>query len=142
MGIAEFAIGSSFSDNLSWHFGFVGSGVRDPETPVWMRPHGGRDHLVVGFGLTFHLMPSNFYFSFVSGRAVHTVDRVHRGGNILPEDRAPEHVWDGYGFAASVGKEWWISDNWGLGIAFQTLVIESSEGRFQSSGPVLSVTFN
>jgi hypothetical protein len=142
MGIAEFSIGSSVSESLSWHFTVVGSGVSDPNTPVWQRPHGGRDHAIVGFGVTFHLMPSNVYFSFSSGHAVHTIDRVSRSGLNIPEERKPEHIWDGYGYSAVVGKEWWLSANWSLGVAFQTLVIESSEGRFTSSGPVLSATFN
>ena len=142
MGIGGFAIGSSLSSSWSLHFSIVGSGVSDPNTPVWQRPHGARDHAIVGFGLTYHLMPSNVYFSFSSGHAVHTIDRVERSGNVLPEDRRPEHLWDGYGYSASVGKEWWLSANWSLGIAFQALMIESSEGRFTSSGPVLSVTYN
>ncbi len=62
-----------------------------------------------GAGLSYYFMPLNVYVS---------------GALILPTlSLASADVTKlGLGLDASVGKEWWVSSNWGLGLAFQLLV--------------------
>ena len=36
----------------------------------------------------------------------------------LPDDKAYQKLY-GIGINLAIGKEWWVSDNWGLGVAAQ-----------------------
>jgi hypothetical protein len=48
----------------------------------------------------------------------------------------------GFGFNLMVGKEWWVSDNWGLGVALQLLLAgaKDRDGTEWDSG-ALAVLF-
>jgi hypothetical protein len=67
---------------------------------------------VVGFGagVTYYFMPSNMY---VSGAVTYTQLSVQRDGEEIGESD-----W-GPGVSLMVGKEWWVSNNWGVGVALQ-----------------------
>ena len=61
-----------------------------------------------GIGLTYYFMPVNLYLTGAVGfsYAQVEVDGVDRGSSDV-----------GFGLNVDLGKEWWVSDNWGLGIA-------------------------
>jgi hypothetical protein len=86
------------------------------------KSYGGGDGamiLMVGFGpgVAYYLEPINMYFSgtlIFSGlmaSPLETKDSKTKGIDLTSDI--------GFGFSMQVGKEWWVSDNWGLGAAFQ-----------------------
>jgi hypothetical protein len=81
---------------------------------------------VVGFGagLAYYLMPVNIYVSAAF---------LATWLNIIDDSDENNHVtlWEtsiGYGLDASIGKEWFISDSLGLGVALQ-LTIGTMKGK-------------
>jgi hypothetical protein len=67
------------------------------------------DVSAIGAGISYYL-PYNFYISGSLDIPVATL-------TIGKEEGSSEA---GLGFDLAVGKEWWISDNWGLGLAINT----------------------
>ena len=62
---------------------------------------------LLGAGLTYYLMPANVYFTGVVGIAKASADN----GSTESSTKA------GFGLEGDIGKEWWVSDNWGIGLA-------------------------
>lgn len=60
-----------------------------------------------GIGLCYYFMPINIY---ISADAAAVQGTIKTGGTSGETDT-------GAAFTLSIGKEWWISDNWGLGVA-------------------------
>ncbi len=63
--------------------------------------------LGVGGGFSYYIMPSNIYFSASISASRATLEISGNSGN-------SEY---GLGGQIAVGKEWWVSKNWGLGLA-------------------------
>ncbi len=63
-----------------------------------------------GIGLTYYLMPTNLYLSATLGMTQLTIQED--GEEVGETDFGP-------GLSAMFGKEWWVSANWGLGLAGQ-----------------------
>lgn len=76
---------------------------------------------MLGVGISYYVMPLNLYFDGVVGVAV-----IASGYDYAGDDRDYESD-IGFGFDLDVGKEWWVSDNWGLGAAVR-LSITRVEG--------------
>lgn len=60
-----------------------------------------------GAGLSYYIMPINFYLSADVGTAK---DQITVSGTKYDSEA-------GLGVNVQIGKEWWVSDNWGLGAA-------------------------
>jgi hypothetical protein len=73
---------------------------------------------VVGFGpgLAYYF-PSNF---FVGGTLAFSQLTVQQRSGVTTQNVANSDT--GFGVSAMVGKEWWVSDSWGLGIVGQLYV--------------------
>ncbi len=70
-------------------------------------------------GVSFYIMPINIYISpelYFAGSATGSGDDyiAPDGTPVIVEDSDAE---SGQGFGVRIGKEWWVSPNWGLGIA-------------------------
>jgi hypothetical protein len=48
----------------------------------------------------------------------------------------------GLGAKGALGKEWWVSDNWGLGIAGTLLIGSSNDGGEQMTSAVVGLNFS
>ena len=108
-------IGASVDDNLVIHGRIelgVGGGVSfDGEDPPgsagWQFAH-----YMLGVGVTYYFMPINIYVTGVVGAA---------GGSLSTSEDSPvevnESVGGGIGLNLDVGKEWWATDDWALGVA-------------------------
>jgi len=81
-----------------WNYAFLGTFLSIPDYSALA--------LTYSVGLTRYFMPQNIYVSTSLGFKQMGV----RYGNIFSEA-------SGLGLQASVGKEWWVSKNWGLGLA-------------------------
>ena len=94
----------------------------------------------VGAGAAYYLEALNAFVSFTVSRAVL---EVLDGGRRATASRA------GVTFEGKVGKEWWVSPNWGLGVGgavmFGRIGVESDPNASWSvagGGLLFSATFN
>ncbi len=97
---------------------------------------------VVGYGvlLNWYFMPSNIYFAVTPSITRLVVSDSSGSGN---------SEW-GFGLRAALGKEWWVSDHWGLGVS-GSLAFSSNKDSSASGAPdwstfgfgvALSATYN
>jgi hypothetical protein len=95
---------------------------------------------LVGIGMTSYFS-SNYYLTGAVGMAE---SRYKSNGTTYKTDK-------GYGANIMAGKEWWVSDDWGLGIAGQFLYTvcpaKSSAGsrpdvKSSSFGILFSASYN
>ena len=63
----------------------------------------------VGLNLTYYFMPINIYVSATPSIGVLT---AKQGGSSYDTK-------NGFAFRLAAGKEWWVSDNWGIGLNLQ-----------------------
>ncbi|RKU18352.1 hypothetical protein C6501_02695 [Candidatus Poribacteria bacterium] len=141
----KIGIGYALVENLIVSLDIFGSVLVDPEVEINGQELGEADAELtianVGLGMTYYLMPSNFYLSGSIGLAT----------GELETDFGTFDTDLGYGINFALGKEWWVSDNWGLGVAthlyYSSLPDENSIGEVSylntaSIGILFSATFN
>jgi len=125
--IMDIAIGYSVIENLAITADLFGGIQINPKRTVnghSVSTSGIQlDSLGFGVGATYYFMPLNLYANLGIGVAEMVLD----AGNTRSETNT------GGGFHVGVGKEWWVSDNWGLGLAGQF---------FYMAVPVEDVTFH
>ncbi len=73
---------------------------------------------VVGIGVTYYWMPVNIYVTGSLGMASSFLV-LHDGDSGQNDEDLARDLTTGVGAAVMVGKEWWVSDNWALGVALQ-----------------------
>ena len=116
-GSFELSIGGALTENVILHGTLAGAGIGEPNF------HGNGDAFqgeyddvslgFVGIGATYYIMPANVYISSSIGASSISLE-----GNDQDRDREMDD--NGVGLILQVGKEWWVSDNWGIGVAAQT----------------------
>jgi hypothetical protein len=123
--------------NLALHATLFGWAISDPELtidsesvtlPATLSVSG------IGAGATYYLMPANVYLSGSVGFGTLTfeVDSVS--------------VDSDYGtlFDATLGKEWWVGENWGIGVAgsinYHSIPDPSTEDNWTGMGFALRFT--
>jgi hypothetical protein len=74
-----------------------------------------------GGGVAYYFMPANVYVSAAIAAIQLRVD--YKDEEIAKTDT-------GVGIDLLVGKEWWVSEGWGVGVA-----LELSGGRVKDNGP-------
>ena len=104
-------IGYALRENFIVNLDMFGGVMVDPELGINGEVIGETDAEVtisnLGLGLTYYIMPSNFYLSGSFGLSIAQIET----------DYTTFETDLGYGLNIMVGKEWWVSDNWGIGIA-------------------------
>ena len=110
-GIFSFQIGGVISKNLILFGDFSSVTVTDPDLE-WGGREGTTSETALssssfGGGITYYIMPSNIYFSFSLLMSKTTIE--------FENSKADSD--SGFGINLSVGKEWWVSDDWGIGAA-------------------------
>lgn len=110
-GDVNIAIGGIVAPNLALHGTLLSWAASDPDVTVEnLAGNINGDLTVSGLagGVTYYFMPSNLY---VSGS-------VGVGSVSLDLDAGPSGETDaGVIGDVTVGKEWWVGDSWGLGLA-------------------------
>jgi hypothetical protein len=140
--LGEVSLGGSSSEDLSIHLTLALSSWEPPknDTSRFASHHDGVIYMgVVGLGMTSHWMPSNFYLSASIGRSFKTRTTVDDRSGL---DSLGKVVWHDLGVSAAFGKEWWLSDDLGVGVALQGMLLNTEDGRYIFGGPVLSMTYN
>lgn len=146
------AIGGVITDNLALHADVF---VASLFNPTYENKNGTAVTLndlditmrfgSVGVGVTYYIMPMNLYLCGSLGLAVASTEvRYTRLGLTFTD------TWEsqtGFGLNLMVGKEWWVSDNWGLGVAGQfiyaNIPVKDKTGAEDSfSGGSLGVLFS
>lgn len=122
-----FDIGGAVSENLILHARLSGliNHVDEKETVVLddssidlKVPAIG--NMLLGGGLTYYIMPSNLYMTFVLGLASSGFAVEKRGLTDEEEEIVDDELEQpeaGVGFNFDFGKEWWVGSEWGLGVA-------------------------
>jgi len=113
-GVAQalrFQIGGTVAENLMLYGEFGGVMQIEPDIE-WMGQSASTSDVTVsvydfGGGITYYLMPSNFYFSL---SLLASQAEIENSGNKGTSEY-------GFGFNAMVGKEWWVDAQWALGVA-------------------------
>jgi hypothetical protein len=128
------SIGGSLKKNLMLHADFNKIGIQDDDDDA---AHPGLDLYGLGIGITRYWMPVNIYLTGSIGAAVS-----------LLQDGDDNYNNAAFGVLGkvSVGKEWWISSNWGLGVAVQGTysytTLDSVHVQHGSCAAVFSATYN
>jgi hypothetical protein len=78
---------------------------------------------MIGGGVSYFLMPLNMYLGAAVGLAVVS-------GQYKRPNRATREFNSkvGFGLDAEIGKEWWIADDWGLGLAARFSFADAAAG--------------
>ncbi len=112
----SFSMGSSIGENLILH-GDIWLSVISTERGSY-QPYQEFGTVVIGVGLTYYWMPHNFYLTGSLGMASSFLVMRDHIANLSSEDRTSEAI-HGVGLSVTAGKEWWVSDNWAVGVAMQ-----------------------
>ena len=103
------AVGGAVSPNLILACHLWGASVSDPDVALNGTTVGTASGTLsmTGFGvnLTYYFMPINVYLSVTPSIGVLTAE----SGGTTSETK------NGFALRLAAGKEWWVSDNWGLG---------------------------
>lgn len=93
----------------------------------------------IGAGLAYYIMPANLYLSATIAASKITASS---NGEDFDTNFGPS-------VSLMIGKEWWVSDNWGLGVAGQLFLgsmkdSDESDAKWKviSGGVVFSATYN
>lgn len=143
-GLFNFAIGGSVAQDLILHMDVSGVRTSDPKVEIngseQAADVSSSSTSLLAIGLTYYFS-SNMYVTGAAGVA----KSKNESGGIEGETDT------GYGLNVMIGKEWWVSDNWGLGLAGQFLYTNcpdkgingvSTDVKSTSFGILLSATYN
>lgn len=108
----ELAIGGIVTSNLAIHGTLMGWGITEPDVELTGFPEGANlpaDLILsgAGAGLTYFIMPVNIYLTGTVGFSQLTIS----------EGAVSVNSSTGFMFEAAVGKEFFVSDRWGIGFA-------------------------
>jgi len=117
----DIAVGGIVTTNLALHGTIFGTGLADPEVTAGGETLGTAEGASLtgtafGLGVTYYVMPANLYLSGSIGAAVATARVENRDG---PDTEVETDT--GYAIDLVVGKEWWVSSQWGIGVALQVV---------------------
>jgi hypothetical protein len=110
------AVGGALTENLILYGELFGQGMDDPDvdgTPIDSAAVSA-SLAGIGPGVTYYFMPLNLY---VSGTIALVGGSVQIEDELEDDGRSERRTQAGLGLGLAVGKEWWLSGNWGLGVA-------------------------
>jgi hypothetical protein len=112
----SFSMGGAVAENLILHGDIWLTVFSDEKRGNQLYQEFGT--AVIGLGLTYYWMPYNIYLTGSLGFANSFLTLRDRFAGWNDEDRASETA-RGVGLSIVTGKEWWVSDNWAVGVALQ-----------------------
>jgi len=143
-GTFSIDLGGAASDMITLHARLATLAIVNPSVEVDGESIGEFDELSISATLfapaiTFYFMPVNVYTTFAIGGSYITFSVDDRDVDDVETDI-------GYGINLDVGKEWWSSDQWGLGVAgrlWWTAVVEDVDaGEDRLSMLALTLQFS
>jgi len=99
----------------------------------------------VGGALYYYFMPANVFIGGGAGYGFASAGRHNM--SLLSNRPDPPAYLDGSAVSGhlDVGKEWWVSDRWGIGLGLRgqyTRIVDDRKGQIVSGQLYLSATFN
>jgi hypothetical protein len=114
------AFGGSITPNLVLYGEIVGSSALEPNSKYGGTSSTLTDYNVnlfgIGPGVAYFLVPANVYFSGTLAFSQLT-ESYNGSSNSSSNNNSVDLTNMGIGASFMVGKEWWVSTNWGLGVA-------------------------
>lgn len=113
-GQFDLKIGGAIKENLLLHATLISSEMPGPRIKIAHGEQGKASNdlsigeEMLGVGLTYYVMPKNIFFSGSIGIGSFSVSDNSSNSDYLTQS--------GFSMQLKVGKEWWISKNWGFGI--------------------------
>jgi hypothetical protein len=109
----DFKIGGTIQENLILHAtmdskSIVGPNIKNGSISVSTSNNLSISEGFLGGGLTYYIMPANIFVSSSLGIGYYGFVNTDNNTNIATQK--------GLGIQLKLGKEWWVSANWGLGI--------------------------
>jgi hypothetical protein len=137
-GSMDIAIGAVVKDNFAVHATIGAWGLVDPDVELNGEEEVATDTsltmTLIGAGFTYYLGQSNVYLTASGGASMLT----------LEFEGESENSNTGVAFDVGLGKEWWVSDNWGLGVSatvgYHSVPPGDAENHFK--GPSFAVRFS
>jgi hypothetical protein len=137
-GMLTIAAGLALTPNLILFGEITGNSVSEPEFDGGAGSQEIPDTTMslsgIGAGAAFYVMPVNLYFA-ASLLAIQARLESDNANFDLESDT-------GVGLHLVVGKEWWVSDNWGLGAAANLLVGRMKDDGEPQTGAAFSIAFS
>jgi hypothetical protein len=91
---------------------------------------------MIGGGISYFIMPLNMYLGAAVGLA------LIAGRYRLPgRDELKFNGEVGFGFDGEIGKEWWVADDWGIGIAARLSIADVPGGDSVPDGASFGAAF-
>lgn len=122
-GMFSLDAGGSLAPNLVLHGRLSSATIANAQLTVDGDDRGTLDGFTVdafllGPALTYYFMPINIYVTAAVGLSW-----------LSFEDEIYAEGWSeaGIGFNLDLGKEWWVRDNWGLGVAGRLFVVSAGD---------------
>ncbi len=143
-------IGGNVKENLSLFFEadslILFSGTKNIETDRQSEDSNTSEETTYGFltgiGMGHYFMPANIYVSGAFGATLNNFSVSDDGINFDTHNI-------GLGFTVMAGKEWWVSDGWGVGVGGQLLYMANKGANTNSLtnhtlafGMILTATYN
>jgi hypothetical protein len=129
--LLSLAFGKVVREDLALYGEIQGLSVSEPDVRV---DDEGFDNVrdvsfsSIGLGGSYYFMPLNAFVGGTLGLGMATVNR--KATPSMAADDGPNGA-SGTGVSLGVhaGKEWWVSDNWGIGIAAYGTYLSLPDGR-------------
>jgi len=116
---AGLAVGGAVTENLIFA-GEMWGAFNMPSQTVNGQTFNSKDTTMVvggaGLNVTYYLMPLNAYVSLTPSVTVLSI-ATPSGSPAAPFPDVESTA--GFGLKVSLGKEWWVRDHWGLGLALE-----------------------
>jgi hypothetical protein len=118
-GSFDIALGYSLTSHLVVYGELLFAGAADGEGQILVNGVGQGQASVdnnlygIGPGAAYYL---SWNFFLTTSFLLASCNEMEGGGNVTVNGKA------GFAFEALVGKEWWVSDNWGLGVSGQMIL--------------------
>jgi hypothetical protein len=139
------SVGGVVSEGLVLHGTLAISSIPGAEvdggTPITTEQNRNFGVTSLGFGMTYYT-PDNLWFS--AGLAPHVMTLSTSSSNCdttdCPQDTTTEDF--GLGLRAGVGYEWWVSDDWAIGLGVEGFGAGGSDISAYGMTTMFTATFN
>ena len=144
----SFAFGGALTPKLILYGELLMTAATDPRVDSGETSQNlGYDRTLsgIGPGVAYYLIPSNVYFSGTLAFSKVTESSTNNGST---NSRSVDITDMGIGASFMVGKEWWVSQNWGLGVAgylhLASMKMKNDDTKMTASavGVLFSATYN
>lgn len=131
-GLITLGFGKVVKENFALYGELQGLSLSEPDVSV---DGEGVDNVVstgfssLGVGGSYYFMPLNAFVGGTLGLGTATVSVKPRDGSSRGSDNPGGNTGTGISLGAHAGKEWWVSDNWGIGIAIYGTYLSLPDGR-------------